>query len=123
MKAVWIGIVAAAVVGASPGGAAAQSGPVAPWAGPTSGRAFVGDGVLEWRYVELPRYGAQPPRRRYSPYAYRYGEYGGYGRRSYDGYRSGGFSDPRGRAVLDGPLSFRFDERRGVWVAERAGRQ
>ena len=120
MNSVCIGLVAGCLIMSVPGGALAQPYGDGPQNVPRTGQMPVPGGMLQWRCVEMPRF-AQPPGR---------GGYGRYGaqRRSYgDGYpRYGGSRRPytyganRYRpapGAADPTLGYRFDERRGVWVA------
>ena len=121
MKSVCIGLVAGFLVIGAGGGAAAQSLPDVPWGAPRTGQTPVPGGMLQWRFVEMPRFAAPPGERGYGRYGaqrrgYGYPRYGGGPRRSYS-YGTNRYRPAPG--ATDPTLGYRFDERRGVWVAER----
>ena len=124
MKSVRIGLLAGCLVIGASGGAAAQSSRDVPWGAPRTGQTPVPGGMLQWRFIETPRFAAPPvgrglggygAQRRGYGYPESYPRYGG-PRRSYS-YGANRYRPAPGAA--DPTLGYRFDERRGVWVAER----
>lgn len=80
-------------------------------------RSSVPGGYIEWRFVESPRRFDPPARRGQPPYRWRSARRDGYvaGRTTPDAKFFG-----RNRAPQDErPWRYRYDERRGVWLAER----
>lgn len=120
MKKVRVAVAACMCLLGPVGGAAGQGLYNDGAAAARSGQTEVPGGVLQWRFIETPRF-ATPPRYR------RYGQYGSY-RRGYEPRRfarppfAAPFGSYRSRALPAAPgaaLSYRFDETRGVWIAER----
>jgi hypothetical protein len=113
-------VVVCAVLAATGGAALAQSAGDSGSANGMSGQTAVPGGVIQWRFVPVPRF--EPPTSRY--------------RRTLSGPRYARTTRNRsgepgastlspaaptmsGEGLLP-PLRYRFDERRGTWIAERA---